>query len=268
MGRLPQIGHDMDRRLRKSDLTPVDTPPSGVVGSRLQRQAKILKAVLVSTVLFLLFSVGFSIHVVRTAQTKGPQIIAEMTESRVLEAERRLDARLEEARDLTTQFYQFLAVLLESNPPVRSIRNHWNTISFQTASLALDLSSLPQEPLRATTRLYETGPSRVESILLSARQITHEMQALVPRLVKALRQARNAMSEDGGMIAVILGSLDELIMPFVQDDTTLNSEWSRMKSQIQEWVERVANDVVFVQQSVVAEALSEEFAQRLWGELF
>lgn len=243
---------------------PIEQP------SALQRQNKALKIAL--AIIFTCFVLGLTltIHVGRTTQIHTQKIISEITENRLKIAHQNLEVRANEAQILIGRLYGFLGLVLEHNSPSQTIRGHWSSITTNLYTLSTDVAALPIEPIKAGTRIIDSGASRIDAILSSASAIARTLQELIPVLLNALNEAKISLNspDKQSILEPMLYGLDSLLDPLILHNTELQEQWSALKADLTQWIEDVARDLENFRDSFRGDALADEFLQRLWIEVF
>lgn len=234
----------------------------------LQRQNTQLKGVLLACFLCFSISAGLAFHISRSTQIHAPKIISQIAEKRLEDAHEKMALRANEAHLLVDRLYGFLSVVLEYNTPAQNLKGHWANININLTTLTSDVAALPTEPLKAGTRIFDSGPARIESILDSAAAISSELQQLIPKLLNALKDARSALHSQESTLGPMLLTLDALITPLITHNVELQKMWSDLKQDIEAWLKNVALDFATFRQSLRGESISSEFMVTLWDEIF
>ncbi len=236
----------------------------------LERQNQALKIALAIIFACLLFGLALTVHVGRTTQIHTQKIISEITENRLKIAHQNLEIRANEAQILVGRLYGFLGLVLEHNTPSQTIRGHWSSITTNLYTLSTDVAALPVEPIKAGTRIIDSGASRIDAILSSASAIARTLQELIPVLLNALNEAKASLNDPDrkSILEPMLLGLDSLLGPLILHNTELQEQWSGLKADLALWIEDVARDMETFRKSFRGDALADEFLQRLWIEVF
>ena len=230
------------------------------------KRAPIIIVALLSLLLLAVAVLAFRVDYV--IDQHADEIASELADREIKKVEVQLEIRTREGRALASDFFAFLVDLIEESRVLSTLEVHWGNASKEADSLLLDLRSMGDTPLDSGKRLWKTGPSRLEAIITHASAFVLELEAFVPQMIKALRNAGSALQESENRVEAIFDALDALMLPLIESNTELIERWRALESRMITWSTAVSTDIETIRTSLDGDRLSREFITRISRAVF
>lgn len=234
---------------------------------RPRRRSRILVALSIILAVVMLTSAVLAWRVDHVIEAQGDEIASDIAQQRIDELDARFSVRLDEARLLAGDVFAFLVTLIESSPALTGVRDNFESASAHVDSLLLDVRAIEVQPIEAGRRLWKTGPGRLEAIVVHASDFFVAIEALIPRMLDAFREARTALGAERE-IESVFEALNQLVEPLVQDDPRLARRWQRLVDRLTKFSHSIRRDVDTLGSSLDGGAMSREFIERVLDEVF
>ena len=248
--------------IESSESAPPATPKSTVGWGR----TPIIVVTLLSVVV--VASGALALRVNYVIDHRADAIASELADREIERVEKQFETRLDEGRALASSVFSFLVDLVQTNTTMRNLSGRWQATSREVDSLVLDIRAIDDSPIDAGRRLWKTGPSRVEAIVLHASAFMVELESFIPRMLAALRDARKAIDDPDRRVEAVLSALDQLIVPLVEEDEDLSKRWGVLRKDVRGWTSAISSDLEMIRGSLDGDRLSREFVGRITREVF
>lgn len=243
----------------------VDARREGAIAARKQ-------AITIVLVVLAVFAatLGYGWTLASRAQRAAPEIIEEIASERRAAMEARLLARSQEASALAGEVFGFLHRVWQENEALKQVRANVQAATNELRLLTQEVNAAFDSPTTQLAPLLENGPTRAAAVLQHGLAVAKELEKLVPAVMGALSQARQAVDgeRDEPAVPAVLEAMEALLAPFIGTNSELRTQWVTLKTKVLTWVETVFDDFEVARQEMSGDELSDEFMRRLRDRIF